>query len=90
MDDQASHHVGRGIADRRPLGQQSKAAKDREQAILLLNQLAIDRVGDIEQALDRAHQRFQMAFNCLVKSARRLPDSDLRTRILARAKKGKS
>jgi hypothetical protein len=77
------------IADRRPLGQQSKAAKDREQAILLLNQLAIDRVGDIEQALDHAHRKFPMLFNCLVKSARRLSESELRTRILSRAPKGK-
>ncbi len=73
------------VADRRPLAQQSKAAKDREQATLLLNQLVIDRVGDIEQALDRAQQKFPMVFNCLVKSARRLSESELRTHILSRA-----
>lgn len=78
------------IADRRPLAQQSKAAKDREQAILLLNQLAVDRAGDVEQALDRARQKFPMVANCLVKSAQRLPDSELRTRILSRVQKGKT
>ena len=44
---------------------------------------------DIEQALDRAHQKFPMLFNRLVKSARRLSESELRTRILSRAPKGK-
>src|SRR6267142_1055213 len=77
------------VADRRPLVQQPKATKDREQAILLLNQLAVDRAGDIEQALERAHQKFPVMFNCLVKSARRLPDSELRARILSLAKKAK-
>jgi hypothetical protein len=76
------------IADRRPLVQRSKAAKDREQATLLLNLLNMDRAGDIEQALDRARQKFPMVFNCLAKSAQRLPESDLRTRILAQIQKG--
>lgn len=72
------------IADQRPLVQQSKAAKDKEQAILLLNQLEVDRAGDVEQAIDRAHLHFPMMFSRLVKSAQRLPESELRTRILSR------
>jgi hypothetical protein len=73
------------IAGRRPLVQQSKAAKDREQAILLLDQLAIDRAGDLEHALTRAQEKFPTLFNSLVKSAHRLPESEWRARILARA-----
>jgi hypothetical protein len=75
------------VAERRPLALQSKAAKDREQGMLLLTQLQRDRVGDIDEALDKAHERFPMAFNCLVKSARRLPESESRSRILSRARK---
>jgi hypothetical protein len=77
------------IADRRLVAQQSKSAKDRAQAISLLSHLSVDRAGDIEQAIERAHQKFPMVFNCLAKSARRLPDSELRTRILSQTEKGK-
>jgi hypothetical protein len=70
------------IADRRPLAQNSKAAKDREQAILLLEQLELGRPGDIDQAIDRARERFPMMFSSLAKSARKLAISPLRDRIL--------
>jgi len=71
------------IADRRPLSQSSKAVKDREQATSLLDQLELDRPGDIDQAIDRANKKFPMVFNCLAKSARKMSDSRLRARILA-------
>jgi hypothetical protein len=78
------------VADRRLVAQHSKSAKDREQAILLLSHLSIDRAGDIERAIERARQKFPMVFNCLAKSASRLPDSELRARILSQTKKGTS
>lgn len=74
------------IADRRPLAQNSKAVKDREQAISLLEQLESDRPGDIDQAIDRARAKFPMVFNCLAKSARKLSVSTLQTHILAAVK----
>jgi hypothetical protein len=70
------------LAERRPLAQQSKAVKDREQGILLLTHLHRERAGDVDAALARAFERFPMVFNCVVKAARRLPESELRSRIL--------
>jgi hypothetical protein len=70
------------IADRRPLAQNSKAVKDREQAISLLDQLESARPGDIDQAIDRAQAEFPVVFNCLAKSARKLSASTLRDHIL--------
>jgi hypothetical protein len=74
------------LAALRPLAQQSKATKDREQAFALLTQLSADRAGDIELAIDRARQKFPATYRRLMKSARGLPDSDVRTRILAAAR----
>jgi hypothetical protein len=71
------------IADRRPLAQNSKAIKDREQAISLLDQLELDRPGDLDQAISRAQEKFPVVFNSLAKSARKLSDSSLRDRILS-------
>jgi hypothetical protein len=70
------------LADRRPLAQNSKAVKDREQAFSLLDHLELDRPGDIDQAIDRAREKYPMVFKSLAKSARKLPGSTLRDRIL--------
>jgi len=75
------------LAERRPLAQQAKAAKDREQGILLLTHLQRERAGDVDAALTRALERFPMVFNGVVKAARRLQESELRSLILSRSRK---
>jgi hypothetical protein len=75
------------VAERRPLALASKAAKDREQAIMLLTQLQLERAEDINDALKRARERFPMVFNCLLRSAHRLPESEFRSSILSRSRK---
>jgi hypothetical protein len=71
------------VADRRPLSEQPKAAKDRAQAMALLEQLHADRPGDIPRALAVAREDFPSTFRSIQKSAKRLPDSEMRELMMA-------
>lgn len=71
------------VAHRRPLSEQPKAAKDRAQAMALLERLHADRPGDIPRALAVARENFPSTFNSIQKSTKRLPESDIRELIAA-------
>jgi hypothetical protein len=70
------------VAHRRSLPEQPKAAKDRAQAMALLERLHADRPGDVPRALAVACKKFPSMFGSIQKSAQRLPDSEVRELIV--------
>ena len=69
------------VADRRPVAQQGKAAKDRDQARELLSWLEQERPGDIELALTAARDHYRAVHAGIRKAARRLEPGPLRDRL---------
>jgi hypothetical protein len=69
------------LADRRPAAQQTKAAKDRQQATALLGWLAEERPGDLDQAVAAARAQYAPIATGLRRALRRLPAGEVRERI---------
>jgi hypothetical protein len=72
------------VAEQRPASLQTKAAKDREQALDLLEWLEQERPGDIDRALRDARRKFPVTAARIQRAAKRLPArSPARDRIAA-------
>lgn len=69
------------VAERRPVAHQTKARKDREQAITLLAWLDTERPGDLDLALAAVREGHAALARDLRRAVRRLPEGGVRARI---------
>jgi hypothetical protein len=78
------------IAERRPVGAQPKAAKDREQALALLGVLEEQRPRDVTAALHAARKRHGPFFTRLQRAVQALPDSPQTSALKRRLRQRRS